>query len=176
MNAEQFQKTVAYWMFMCFGAAEAKNVTVRNQRFLEEALELVQACDCTASEAHQLVDYVFSRPAGAKGQEVGGVMVGLAGLCHAQGIEMHAAADIELTRIWGKIFEIRARHSAKPTIEPQPESPPPPREPSYDMLRAGAKEVSQVGTQSGFPESPEAMESARLIWKGMYDAWIRSRS
>ena len=38
-------------------------------RFLEEALELVQACGATASEAHQLVDYVYGRPVGEPAQE-----------------------------------------------------------------------------------------------------------
>lgn len=40
---------------------------------LEEALELVQSNGCTASEAHQLVDYVFGRPIGDRKEEIGAV-------------------------------------------------------------------------------------------------------
>ncbi|RQS15519.1 hypothetical protein DIE07_03565 [Burkholderia sp. Bp9002] len=36
------------WMLECFGAAIATDRMERNHRFLEEALELVQACGCTA--------------------------------------------------------------------------------------------------------------------------------
>ena len=80
MSDEQFQYRVKPWMDKCFGSTISKDRIERNHRFLEEALELVQACECTAEEAHQLVDYVFSRPIGDKPQEVGGVMVTLAAL------------------------------------------------------------------------------------------------
>lgn len=70
--ATAFQQRVLPWMLDCFGEKIAGDQRERNHRFLEEALELVQACQCTADEAHQLVDYVFGRPAGEKEQEVGG--------------------------------------------------------------------------------------------------------
>lgn len=84
-----FQDRVQPWMIACFGTEIAGDTVERNHRFLEEALELVQACGCTQSEAHQLVDYVFGRPVGEKPQEVGGVMVTLAALCLAQSLDMH---------------------------------------------------------------------------------------
>ncbi|MNM63728.1 hypothetical protein D3C81_751030 [compost metagenome] len=115
-----FQPRVQPWMLECFGAEIAADVEERNHRFLEEALELVQACDCTRSEAHQLVDYVFDRPAGEKRQEVGGVMVTLAALCLAQSLDMHEAGEIELTRIWTKVDQIRAKQAAKPKHSPLP--------------------------------------------------------
>lgn len=62
-------------MMACFGATISRDKAERNHRFLEEALELVQACGCTESEAAQLVAYVYGRPAGDPPQEVGGVMV-----------------------------------------------------------------------------------------------------
>lgn len=92
----------------------------RNHRFVEEALELAQACGCSASEAHQLVDYVYGRPVGEKAQEVGGVMVTLAALCLAQGLDMHEAGEIELARIWTKVEAIRAKQAAKPKHSPLP--------------------------------------------------------
>ncbi|MGT2505726.1 hypothetical protein [Cupriavidus basilensis] len=73
-----FQQRVQPWMLECFGAEIAADARERNHRFIEEALELVQACGATASEAHQLVDYVYGRPVGDRHQEVGGVMVTLA--------------------------------------------------------------------------------------------------
>jgi len=104
----------------CFGEKIAGDTDERNHRFLEEALELVQACSCTAHEAHQLVDYVYGRPVGEKGQEVGGVMVTLAALCLAQGLDMHTAGETELARIWTKVEAIRAKQAAKPKYSPLP--------------------------------------------------------
>ncbi|WP_243772096.1 hypothetical protein [Burkholderia anthina] len=115
-----FQQRVQPWMLVCFGAEIAADRAERNHRFLEEALELVQACGCTASEAHQLVDYTFSRPVGEPTQEVGGAMVTLAALCLANGLDMHAAGETELTRVWTKVERIRAKQAAKPKHSPLP--------------------------------------------------------
>lgn len=116
-----FQGRVKPWMDACFGEEISNDTEERNHRFLEEALELVQACDCTASEAHQLVDYVFGRPVGEKPQEVGGVMVTLAALCLAQKMDMHIAGEVELDRIWTKVEIIRAKQAIKPKHSPLPE-------------------------------------------------------
>ena len=120
---EEFQARVQPWMMACFGPEIAADTQERNHRFLEEALELVQACGATASEAHQLVDYVYGRPVGDKHQEIGGVMVTLAALCLAQGQNMHAAGEMELARIWTKVEQIRAKQAAKPKHSPLPEHP-----------------------------------------------------
>jgi len=118
-----FQSRVQPWLLECFGEMIAGDREERNHRFIEEALELVQACGCTASEAHQLVDYVFARPVGEKVQEVGGVMVTLAALCLAQGLDMAAAGETELARIWTKVEPIRAKQAAKPKHSPLPVAP-----------------------------------------------------
>ncbi|WP_454710994.1 hypothetical protein [Cupriavidus nantongensis] len=123
--AASFQERVQPWMMECFGAEIAADQQERNHRFLEEALELVQACGATASEAHQLVDYVYSRPVGEKHQEVGGVMVTLAALCLAHGLDMHVAGETELARIWTKVEQIRTKQAAKPKHSPLPEHVPP---------------------------------------------------
>lgn len=112
-------------MLACFGSEIASDEMERNHRFLEEALELVQACGCTKSEACQLVDYVYGRPAGEIQQEVGGVMVTLAALCLAQAVNMHACGDVELERVWSKIEVIRAKQAAKPAHSPLPGPTPP---------------------------------------------------
>lgn len=111
-------------MQACFGAEISADKTERNHRFLEESLELVQALGCTASEAHQLVDYVFSRPIGEPKQEVGGVRVTLSALCNASGIDEDLAAIDELNRIWTVIDMIRAKQAAKPKHSPLPEHQP----------------------------------------------------
>lgn len=122
LNREgSFQERVQPWLLQCFGVMIAGDKKERNHRFLEEALELVQACGCTQSEAHQLVDYVYGRPIGEPHQEVGGVMVTLAALCLANDLDMHENGETELKRIWGKIEKIRAKQAAKPKHSPLPE-------------------------------------------------------
>jgi NTP pyrophosphatase (non-canonical NTP hydrolase) len=120
MSAQNFQERVDPWMQKCFGKIISADTQERNHRFLEEALELVQACGTTASEAHQLVDYTFGRALGDATQEVGGVMVTLAALCLAQGMDMHACGEAELARVWTKIDQIRAKQAAKPKYSPLP--------------------------------------------------------
>lgn len=142
-DAEQcalFQSRVRPWMFECFGAKIAADCVERNHRFLEEALELVQSCGCTASEAHQLVDYTFGRPSGEPEQEVGGVMVTLAALCLANCLCMHTAGETELARIGAPamIEKIRAKQAAKPKHSPLP-GPSEPRKP-YAWRDTGALE------------------------------------
>ena len=115
-----FQERVRLWLLECFGEKIASDKVERNHRFLEEALELVQATGCTQSEAHQLVDYVYGRPVGEPHQEVGGVLNTLAALCLAHGMDMDAAADDEIERCWAKIEKIRAKQAAKPKHSPLP--------------------------------------------------------
>lgn len=116
-----FQERVWRWLEACFGSTISSDKPERNHRFLEEALELVQATGCTASEAHQLVDYVFGRPVGEPHQELGGVMVTLSALAQAHGLDVEIAAEDELARVWGKIEQIRAKQAAKPKHSPLPQ-------------------------------------------------------
>lgn len=145
-----FQKRVQPWMMECFGPAIASDREERNHRFLEEALELVQACGCTASEAHQLVDYVYGRPVGDKPQEVGGVMVTLAALCLAQGLDMHECGEIELARIWTKVEKIRAKQAAKPKHSPLPEVAPPAQVPDVEWIAKLRHELLFAPMKSNF--------------------------
>jgi hypothetical protein len=116
------QDRVQPWMTACFGPEIASDRIERNHRFLEEAIELVQACGCTAAEAHQLVDYVYARPVGEPDQEVGGVQITLAALCLANGLDMHAAGERELARIWTKVEQIRAKQASKLKRSPLPQA------------------------------------------------------
>lgn len=119
-----FQMRVKAWMMDCFSMETCRDRQERNHRFLEEALELVQACGCTASEAHQLVDYVYGRDQGEINQEVGGVMVTLAALCLASDIDMHEGGEDELARILKPetMAKIQAKQAAKPKHSPLPQA------------------------------------------------------
>lgn len=113
-----FQDRVQDWLIRCLGTKAAIDPTQRNHRFLEEALELVQARGCTESEALEMVRYVYSRPVGEVEQEIGGVMLSLAGLCAATSHNMTECGERELARVCGRMNEVRAKHKRKPIIAP----------------------------------------------------------
>lgn len=108
------QERVRPWGLECFGAHCLYDMDERNKRFLEESLELVQSTGLDRAQAHNLVDYVYDRSIGEPHQEVGGVMITLAALCLAQGLEMYTEGERELTRIWDKIDKIKVKQAAKP--------------------------------------------------------------
>jgi hypothetical protein len=118
-----YQNGVRQWMLLCFGEGIAADTAERNHRFLEEALELVQALNCSKADVLQLVDYVFDRPVGEPGQEVGGVMVCLAALCDANRINMKQEGERELARInqFDVLTKIRAKQAKKPKFSALPE-------------------------------------------------------
>lgn len=120
-SSEGFQERVADWLIACFGADAASDRLDRTHRFLEEALELVQAAGCSRNDALALVDYVFSRPAGTVAAETGGVMVTLAGMAQAHGIDVTAAGEAELERNHQRTAEIRAKRDRKPRNSPLPQ-------------------------------------------------------
>lgn len=110
-----FQNGVADLMGQCFLPSLYSNMTERGDRLLEEVLELLQAHGYDKARVPTLVDYVFGRPVGEPAQEVGGVMVTLAGYCWVAGLDMHAAGDAELARINQPdvMAKIRAKQEAK---------------------------------------------------------------
>lgn len=112
---QTFQARVAEWMGQCFLPSLYSNMTERGDRLLEEVLELLQANGYDKARVPTLVDYVFGRPIGEPAQEVGGVMVTLAGYCWVAGLDMHAAGDAELARINQPevMAKIRAKQEAK---------------------------------------------------------------
>jgi NTP pyrophosphatase (non-canonical NTP hydrolase) len=122
-NFRGFQVAAHRWIVTAFGLRIANDKAERSHRFIEEALELGQACECTKEQAHQLVDYVFGRPVGEREQEVGGVMVTLSLLCNAYGINMARAGNTELDRAnTPEVMEkIRAKQKAKPKFGPLPQ-------------------------------------------------------
>lgn len=110
-----FQKRVSKWMGQCFLPSLYGNMTERGDRLLEEVLELLQSNGYDHSRVSTLVDYVYGRPIGEPSQEVGGVMVTLAGYCWIAGLDMHADGERELARINQPevMAKIRAKQEAK---------------------------------------------------------------
>ena len=116
-----FQDAVDEWMLKCFGKTIARDTLERNHRFLEEALELVQSKGCTKDEAHQLVDYVFSRPVGDPEEEIGDTLLSLAALCTASKFSMEKCAIQGLLKATKKTEQIREKRANKPDFSPLPE-------------------------------------------------------
>lgn len=120
---EPFQQEVHRWMLVCFGEAILADKAERNQRFLEESLELVQACGYDRNAAHRMVDYVFNRPVGEIKQEVGGVRVTLSALCIAHEVHDDECGDTEIVRCWGKVDKIREKQKQKPAYSTEEYKP-----------------------------------------------------
>lgn len=120
MRITSYQERVEQWLDACFPPEVRADRGERAHRFLEEALELAQANGCSRDDALALVDYVFGRTQGDPIQEVGGVMVTLASLCSATGLNMDEAGDLELARNWERIDAIRTKQQSKPRGSPLP--------------------------------------------------------
>lgn len=122
MKLHNYQLQVGEWLTECFGQQIANDQKERGFRFGEEALELIQALDVTKEEALALVEYVYGRPKGETYQEVGGVMVTLASLCHASGLSLEYCAVAELERIKAPAImdKIRSKQATKPQRSPLP--------------------------------------------------------
>lgn len=114
-QGDSFQQRVSTWMAQCFLPSLYSNMTERGDRLLEEVLELLQSKGYDRTRVATLVDYVWSRPVGEPSQEVGGVMVTLAGFCWIAALNMHAAGETELTRIGRPevMDKIRRKQEAK---------------------------------------------------------------
>jgi hypothetical protein len=93
------QSRVSTWVRSTFTKEEAADVPERALRAAEEVLELAQACGLDAATLHRLVDYVFARPVGEAGQEIGGCMVTIYAAASALGVDADAVLEAELSRI-----------------------------------------------------------------------------
>jgi hypothetical protein len=113
-----FQKLVGKWMEKTFHHLLYRNRIERGDRLLEEVLELLQSHDYPPERVTTLVEYVYNRPKGDPKQEVGGVMITLAGYCHVADLDMHHLGWQELIRIMQpEVMEkIRKKQAAKNEI------------------------------------------------------------
>lgn len=98
------------------------DVPERRARFFEEANETCQAFGMTREEAHQLVDYTYSRPAGEPKKEIGGAYVTLTSLCVEAGINAMECAEADLAKLMRPetIERIRAKRSTRHGRGPLP--------------------------------------------------------
>jgi hypothetical protein len=122
MSIGLFQDLVGQWMHECFDANLYTNMQERGDRFLEEAIEMLQSKGYDKNRVARLVEYVYNRPVGEPAQEVGGVMVTLAGFCHVAGIDMDDASWSEYRRICKpEVMEkIRKKQATKNGIHDDP--------------------------------------------------------
>lgn len=109
-----FQRRVWEWMKACFSSTVQGDIVERQDRFLEEVLELLQSLDYPRDRIRALERYVYGRPKGKPAQEVGGVTVTLAALLTPLKLDMGDCAWDEFVRIWGKIDKIREKQATKP--------------------------------------------------------------
>ena len=116
-SPSSFQARVKTWLLACFGPAIAADRLERQDRALEEVLELLQSLGYPLARIAALADYVYGRSVGDPHQELGGVMVTLASLSQAIGLDMHEAGEAELARVTRPevISKIRVKQAAKPT-------------------------------------------------------------
>lgn len=113
VDTTQYQRDCVAWAILCLGIDSVVSLRERNYRFIEEAIELVQATGLSKEDVIRLVDHVYAKPEGLPTQEVGGVMVTLAVLCEANGIDLARAAATELARVEKNVELIRERHKTK---------------------------------------------------------------
>jgi NTP pyrophosphatase (non-canonical NTP hydrolase) len=99
------------WAEMAFGREEARGLPQRGLRLLEEAIEAFQACGGAPEIAHELVTYMFKRPRGSLGQEVGGVAVTLLALADAAGLSAEEEERREVNRVLSRPVEEFSRRN-----------------------------------------------------------------
>lgn len=112
-----FQHRVKKWLLMCFGIEPTLSKDQRNQRFFEEAIELVQAAGMSEYKAKKLIEHVYARPKGEIKQEVGGVMISLMGLCSANNVDAMTCGEDELLRVENNVEKIRFKQQEKLTVQ-----------------------------------------------------------
>lgn len=142
-----YQARIQQWVLDAFGEWAMKDIEQRCQRFLEEALELVQANGMSQADVLALVEYVFNRPTGDANQEVGGVMVTLAALCAATGVDLLIEGEKEYARISQPevMSKIRAKQATKPFGSPLPGKTPDEPKIQKFVTHDGTITVSKAG-------------------------------
>lgn len=114
LSRDQRQQMITTWAQAAFGHEEATGIAQRGVRLLEEAVEAFQACGGDEAIAHKLVKYVFDRPPGQIGQELGGVAVTVLALAAAAGLSADEEECREVHRVLSKpLREFAARNAAK---------------------------------------------------------------
>lgn len=111
---DQRQAMIASWAESAFGREEATGIPQRGLRLLEEAIEAFQACGGDEAIAQKLVAFVFGRPPGTIGQELGGVAVTVLALAAAAKLSADQEEAREIHRVLSKpIGEFTQRNANK---------------------------------------------------------------
>ena len=111
---DQRQEMIASWAEQAFGRDQATSIPQRGLRLLEEAIEAFQACGGDEEMAHKLVAFVFARPPGTIGQELGGVAVTTLALAAAAGLSAEEEECREIHRVLSKpVREFTERNANK---------------------------------------------------------------
>ena len=111
---DQRQEMVASWAEQAFGRDQATSIPQRGLRLLEEAIEAFQACGGDEEMAKKLVAFVFARPPGTIGQELGGVAVTTLALAAAAGLSADEEECREIHRVLSKpVREFTERNANK---------------------------------------------------------------
>lgn len=108
------QQRVADWVT---AVGLNKDKQERAFRFVEEALELAQACGVTLEELNLLIHYTYGRPVGEVHQEVSGVGITLMALGTAHGLDVLGEIHTELDRVSDPV--IMAKIHAKALAAPE---------------------------------------------------------
>lgn len=95
-------KIALQWAERCFGHEHVYNFAIRALRLAEEAVELAQAYNVPKQKMQELVETVYSRPAGNPEQELGGVMMTATVLAGAHGFDPDTFFEEELLRVLRK--------------------------------------------------------------------------
>lgn len=114
MTRDGRQKVVADWCAAAFGTEHAASLAQRGVRHAEEAIEAAQAAGTPREMLHQLVDYIYDRPAGDLAQEIGGSALTLLALAAAARLSVDAEEAREIVRVLSKpLAHFTARNEAK---------------------------------------------------------------
>lgn len=129
---DQRQGMIMAWAETAFGREEATGLPQRGLRLLEEAIEAFQACGGGEEIAHALVAFVFDRPPGMIGQELGGVAVSVLALAAAAGLSADEEECREVHRVLSRPVGAFTRRNAEKNaagfkISEGVAAPPPPR-------------------------------------------------
>lgn len=109
-------RRIADWVEYTFGIDVLLDKRERVRRFMEEALELAQACGLTAADCHKLVDYVADKVPGDVQREAADAQITLYALCHAHSVDLEFALHEQLQTLPGRIAKVREKHVLKPLI------------------------------------------------------------
>ena len=112
-NRELRGEMLLSWVERVFGGKSARPFE-RALRVVEEVVELAQAEGIPRERVHQIVDYVYGRPAGEWVSEAGAVGLTLLAYCRSRGVSADLVEVVETQRAFSMSETVLAgRHEQK---------------------------------------------------------------